>query len=529
MIHFSQLFNDLDGAASIGLKVKALAFYFEEASDRDKVWTISLLKGQRPKRIVTSAILRNWAMTFSSVRPWLFEESHQFVGDLTETISLVVGGSENVSERSLNDWLTDIIELQGSEKEEIREFVEEAWSTLDFPGRYVFNKLVTGGFRMVVSQRVLLKALSVTTGVDAKALAHRITGSWDPSSVTFEELVLSDSILDEESSPYSFSRAKEFTGALEDLGHVDDWIIEKKWDGLRGQLIIRNSRMFLWSKNGDLITSQFPEFEPLKALIEDGSVIDGEILVWTHSENSPARLSDLERRLKRKKPGKKFIEENPAIFMAYDLLEFEGEDISHLTLLKRREKLRELINGLKNGNHLLRLSESIAADQWNQVTEARETMRERGCAGLMLKHKESRYEDMNTENQWLKWKTEPITIHAVLLYAEGTSGRHMGTPRFFTMAVWDGDLLVPITKVEATLSEEELDEVSLWIKENTKERFGPVRSVNPELVFELTFDDISPSTRHKSGLTLRSPRLKSWKRGFEVLEAITLQEMMAFF
>ena len=200
MIHFSQLFNDLDGAANNGLKVKALAFYFEEASDRDKVWTISLLKGQRPKRIVTSAILRNWAMTFSSVRPWLFEESHQFVGDLTETISLVVGGSENVSERSLNDWLTGINELHGAEKEEIREFVEEAWSTLDFSGRYVFNKLITGGFRMVVSQRVLIKALSLATGVDSKALAHRITGSWDPSSVTFEELVLTDSILDEESS-----------------------------------------------------------------------------------------------------------------------------------------------------------------------------------------------------------------------------------------------------------------------------------------------------------------------------------------
>lgn len=523
MERFSQLFRELEMTNSTNAKTAALAQYFRDAPDDDKVWTIALLSHRRPRRTVNTRLLREWAAEYAGIPAWLFEESYHIVGDLAETIALVVKNREARHARSLSELILAMKALREAEEAEKKAFVLEAWETMDFNSRFLFNKLITGGLRVGVSQKIMLNALAKATGKEAESLAHRIAGKWDPGEMSFHDLVYSESLLDDRSKPYPFFLAYPVEGTPAELGPREAWIIEKKWDGIRGQLISREGHIFLWSRGEELITNSFPEFLALAEVLPAGIVLDGEILVW--KGDRPGTFNELQKRLGRKKPGKKSLSQYPAVMMVYDLLELEGKDLRKKPTRVRRERLEEVFEQIGRNAELLLLSERIRLADWEKVTELWKRSRQMHCEGFMLKHIDAPYLVGRKKGYWWKWKVDPFTVDAVMLYAQSGHGRRANLFTDYTFAVWDGDQLVPFTKAYSGLTDEEFLEITRWVRKNTVERFGPVRAVTPQLVFEIAFEGIAPSNRHKSGVALRFPRMKRWRRDKHPKEANTLEDL----
>jgi DNA ligase-1 len=524
MNDFAQLFLELDQTTKTNVKVAALADYFGRVSDTDKLWTIAILSHRRPKRTVTTTLLRQWAAEFGTVPLWLFEESYHVVGDLAETIALVLPRQEQKSDQSLSYWIGYIRSLDKQEEEFKKEKIREAWMQLDSIERFVFNKLITGGFRMGVSQKLMVRALSKYTGVEENALAHRLMGNWSPDETDFQDLIFSEDPLDDISRPYPFYLAYALEDGPEDLGSEADWLAERKWDGIRGQLIVRESQVFLWSRGEELVTDKFPELAPLAKLLPGGTVLDGEILPF--KEGRPLTFNDLQTRIGRKNVTKKILEKAPVILMVYDLLEWKGEDIREWPLSQRRKQMEDLL-GEYPSQGLLLLSETIPFQQWADLKEVRENSRAFFSEGLMLKRKDAPYQSGRKKGDWWKWKVDPLTIDAVMIYAQQGHGRRANLYTDYTFAVWDGDLLVPFTKAYSGLTDKEFREITAWVRKNTKERFGPVRSVEPYHVFEIAFEGINLSSRHKSGVALRFPRMSRWRKDKPASEANTLADLHA--
>ncbi|MBR9922289.1 MAG: ATP-dependent DNA ligase [Bacteroidetes bacterium] len=524
MKQFADLFIQLDQTTKTNTKVAELARYFAEAEDKDKLWTMALLSHRRPKRTVTTTLLREWAAEQAGIPLWLFEESYHVVGDLAESIALVLPDSTRKNNRSLSDWIDFIRHLKDQEEADKREAILEAWDRLDKTERFVFNKLITGGFRMGVSQKLMTRALSKYTGIEENILAHRMMGNWHPDETTFDDLILTEDPLDDISRPYPFFLAYALDDGPEDLGEVAEWQAEHKWDGIRGQLIVREGELFVWSRGEELVTTKYPEFEILTSTLPNGTVIDGEILPFKDGE--PLPFQKLQKRIGRKKVGKKLLADVPVILMAYDLLEWEGRDIRDWPLLQRREKLEKLVAENPAGG-VLQISEIVSSKNWEFLAAEREQAREKGSEGLMLKKRNSPYQSGRKKGSWWKWKVDPYTVDAVMIYAQSGHGRRANLFTDYTFAVWDGDKLVPFTKAYSGLTDAEFQEITRWVRRNTRERFGPVRSVNPELVFELAFEGINESSRHKSGIALRFPRMVRWRRDKPVSEINTLEDLKA--
>lgn len=526
MKRFARLFQEVDQTNSTLKKVEALRRYFEETSDKDRLWTIALLAGKRPRRPVKTSLMRAWAAELAEIPAWLFEESFGVVGDLGETIALLVPHDvqSEAAERSLSDWMQWIIDLRGQEEAAQKEAVVAAWQQLDDTGRFVLNKLIGGGFRMGLSQKLMIRALAAFTEREENALAHRLMGNWSPRDTTFAELILSEDSNDDASRPYPFCLAYALDQDVADLGNLEDWQTEYKWDGIRGQLISRGGEWFLWSRGEELINDSFPDFAALGALLPDGTVLDGEILPW--SEGKPLSFQVLQTRLGRKKVSASLIKKTPVAFMVYDLLEYEGNDLRGKPLAQRMAALQMLFDRLPASEHLL-LSEPLQAKGWDELATLREDARARGAEGLMLKHRDSYYHVGRKKGDWWKWKVDPLSIDAVMIYAQRGHGRRANLYTDYTFAVWDGEELVPFAKAYSGLSDKEITELDSWIKRNTRERFGPVRSVTAEQVFEIAFEGIQSSTRHKSGLALRFPRIKRWRKDKPKEEANTLQDLQA--
>ena len=522
---FADLFLELDQTTKTNEKVAALSEYFKNAPDQDKLWTIALFSHRRPKRTVTTKFLRQWAAEVANIEPWLFEDSYHIVGDLAETISLITPKKTKSSSLSLSDWIIAIKNQVGQSEAQKKEFVIDAWSSLDQEETFLFNKLITGGFRVGVSQKTIVKALSKLTGKEENRIAHRLMGSWSPETETFKHLIVDDNPKDDLSRPYPFYLAYAIDKEIEELGAVKDWQIEQKWDGIRGQIIKRNNEIFVWSRGEELVTDKYPEFENLKLLPLDNFVIDGEILPFKNGKS--LSFNDLQKRIGRKNVSKKLLLETPVILMCYDLLEYDGKDIRELNLVDRRKHLTEIITS-KNEVIIdipLHLSQELVFQNWAQVTNAREKAKRDGIEGLMLKSRMSTYKSGRKKGEWWKWKVEPFTIDAILIYAMRGHGRRANLFTDFTFAVHDGDKLVTFTKAYSGLTDAEFLEVTKFVKKNTIEKHGPVRMVKPELVFEVAFDDINPSKRHKCGLALRFPRMKRWRKDKEAEEAGTLFEL----
>jgi len=519
MKHFTQLFTDLDQTTKTLDKIKALVAYFENANDRDKLWAIALLSHRRPKRSVNASLLGLWASELAKLPPWLFEESHHVVGDLAETISLVLPPPTEISDSSLTEWIEFIKSLEPLSIDQKKEKIISAWNRLEPMQRFVFNKLITGGFRIGVSQQLMVKALAKHSEVKENIIAHRLMGNWSPETGNFQELVLSDDTLDL-SRPYPFYLAYALEGDVKDLGSIDEWQAEWKWDGIRGQVIVRNRELFVWSRGEELVTDKYPEFRVFLDLLPDGTAIDGEILPFKN--DLPLSFNKLQTRIGRKSLTQKQLKEVPIAFVAYDLLEWQGEDIREWPLDARRNQLAQLC-GVNSS--VLRLSPTVTVDSWEKLADERSRARALFSEGIMLKRKNSVYRDGRRRGDWWKWKIDPFTVDAVMIYAMSGHGRRANLYTDYTFAVWKDDQLVPFAKAYSGLTDEEIREVDRWVKHNTIEKFGPVRSVKPELVFEIAFEGIAKSTRHKSGIALRFPRIHRWRKDKPIREANTLDDL----
>lgn len=524
MKHFTDLFVSLDQTTKTTVKVKALVRFFEQASDQDKVWAIALFSHRRPRRTVTTTLLREWAAEKASIPLWLFEETYHVVGDLAETIAKVI--PNQVKDEVLSDpvdlsgWIAYIMALKDEEEATKKERILSAWDQLNMEERFLFNKLITGGFRVGVSQKLVTKALAKYADKEENTIAHRLMGNWNPAEVSFEELILSEHASDDLSKPYPFYLAYALDGEPSELGDTDEWVAEWKWDGIRGQLIRRKGEVFLWSRGEELVTDKYPEFDYLSSIDCPDFVIDGEILAY--QDGMPLPFQHLQKRIGRKKVSKKTLADIPVVLMAYDLLEYDEEDIRNKSYTERRELLKRVLSKFTFPESNVILSKQEAFESWDDLTALRQQSRERRTEGFMLKKKNSDYKTGRKRGDWWKWKIDPMTVDAVMIYAMRGHGRRANLYTDFTFAVWKGEELVSFAKAYSGLTDDEFREISQFVKKNTIDRFGPVRAVKPELVFELAFEGINESSRHKSGIALRFPRIKRWRKDKSPKEADTL-------
>lgn len=521
MKRFAQLFTELDQTTKTTRKIDALIDYFKNADDKDKTWAIALLTDKRPKRTIRVNLLKEWAAELAGIPFWLFEESYHVVGDLAETLALIHPGKTSRQDHSFSFWIDYIRQMEFLDDNRKKEKILFAWSSMDQMERFVFNKLITGEFRIGVSQKLLVKALSKHIMVDENILAHRLAGKWSPDSVDFHELVSNPTPRDDLSKPYPFFLAYALDKEIEQLGNPNDWIAERKWDGIRGQLIYRQKNLYVWSRGEELVTEKFPEYELLKAVLPDDIVIDGEILSFLNGR--PLPFNALQTRIGRKNLAQSVLKKAPAVLMAYDLLELEGKDIRQLPMMERRKLLASIVE--KANSKVLMLSDLVPFQTWEDLEAERMKSREYYCEGLMLKRKSSPYLAGRKKGDWWKWKIEPYTIDAVLIYAMRGHGRRANLYTDYTFAIWDGKDLVPVVKAYSGLTDEEIRQVDQYVKKNTIDRFGPVRSVVPKLVFEIAFEGIQKSTRHKSGIALRFPRINRWRHDKKIEEANTLADL----
>lgn len=522
MKSFALLFSALDRTTKTNEKINAMADYFTRTDAKDCIWAIALLTGRKPKRPIRSNNLKTWAAELAGIPYWLFEESYSVVGDLAETISLLVPLQESRVEKSLNEIMQEILRLADEPEENKKEWLYAAWRQFSPDELFVFNKLITGSFRVGVSQQLVFKALAKAYSLDDKTVAHKLMGAWLPQNITLHNLLLSQEISSDHSKPYPFYLAYQLDVPFEELGAPEDWQVERKYDGIRGQLIVRNDQVHTWSRGEELMTEKFPEFDVLKTCIPNGTVLDGEILPI--KDGRILSFNEMQRRIGRKNVSKKMLQDVPLCMMCYDLLEYNGEDIRSLPLRERRRLLEELIAGQPPG--LLKLSPVLECKSWDMLDTLRNESKQLGCEGLMLKHKESIYETGRRRGKWWKWKVDPYTVDAVLIYAQSGHGRRANLFTDYTFAVWDNNELVPFAKAYSGLTDKEIIEVDSWIKKNTLEKFGPVRSVKAELVFEIAFEGINASPRHKSGIALRFPRILRWRKDKKKEEINTKADLL---
>jgi DNA ligase-1 len=521
---FADLFRSLDQTTKTNEKVAALAEYFRRAEEKDKVWTIALLSHRRPRRTIPTKLLRTWAAAKAEIPFWLFEESCHVIGDLAETIALVLPPPKNRRSAPLHQWIQEIIALKNAEEEEKKAFVESAWSGLDTTERLIFNKIITGGFRIGVSQKLMTRALAQACAIDENLLAHRLMGDWDPGSATFESLILDPDPLENLSRPYPFYLAYALEEAPDTLGAPEDWAAEWKWDGIRAQWILREGHIYIWSRGEELVTEKYPELQEIPTEDLRDVVLDGELLAF--EDGRPLSFNALQKRIGRKRVTAKLRREVPVILRVYDLLEWEGEDWRERPYRERRQRLEEWLSDLSVDAPFL-LSEQLGFSDWDELAEERAAARSVGSEGLMLKQKGSPYLAGRKKGDWWKWKVDPFTIDAVLIYAQQGHGRRSNLFTDYTFAVWNEDYseLVTFTKAYSGLTDQAFRAVTQFVRKNTIERFGPVRSVRPELVFEIAFEGIAASKRHKSGLALRFPRMKRWRKDKPAKEANTLVDL----
>lgn len=521
MQRFAQLLEDLNTTTKTNDKRDALVRYLHDVPDEHKVWLIAIFTGRRPKRLVNSTLLKQWCMELTGLPQWLFDECYHTVGDLAETISLMLPEPEVAAERALADVMLAIRDLHSAPEAKKKDFVVNQWRTLSRGACFLFNKIIIGGFRSGVSQSLVVQALAAYTGKEVQGVAHLISGNWSPYEVTFSDLLHESLLQGDVSKPYPFYLAYALEGSVHGLEDLTDWQVEWKWDGIRGQLIRRSATIYLWSRGEELITNRFPEIEGLLPLLPDGLVLDGEVLAY--SNDMPLSFQQLQTRVTRKSVSKRQLTEAPVVFMAYDVLEWQGEDFRSKSLKERRALLESIVTKVQSPH--LRLSPLVPFTDWDELRVQMHSVRDRGCEGFMLKNRGSVYQAGRRRGDWWKWKIDPLTVDAVLIHAQKGHGKRGNLYTDYTFAVRDGDKLVTFAKAYSGLTDKEIVEVDRFVRQNSIEQFGPVRTVKPELVFEIAFEGIAASKRHKSGVAVRFPRILRQRKDKHVGEINTLQEL----
>ncbi|KPN92426.1 ATP-dependent DNA ligase [Pseudomonas nunensis] len=558
---FAELYAELDATTSSNAKLAAMQAYFAQAAPEDAAWAVYFLSGGRPRQLVPVRALRELAVEISGLSTWLFEESYQAVGDLAETISLVLPEATHSSTDGLAVWIEDkLLPLRGETLEFLARRLPALWAQLDRSSLMLCIKLITGSFRVGVSKLLVTRALAAMAGLDSKRVAQRLVGYTDlsnrPTAAHYLKLIAPPS--DDEHAqrggqPYPFFLAHALSQPVEQfetlLGPASQWQVEWKWDGIRAQVVKREGRLWIWSRGEELVSERFPELEALTHGLPDGTVIDGEIVVWksTHPTTEDAfdpqstappavqPFALLQQRIGRKTLGKKILEEVPVVLLAYDLLEWQGEDWRNHTQAERRTQLDTVIATCNSP--VLLASPVLSGEDWFDLARQREASRQLGVEGMMLKARDAMYGVGRTKDMgvWWKWKVEPFSVDAVLIYAQRGHGRRASLFSDYTFAVWDGPpdaserSLVPFAKAYSGLTDEEMRKVDSIVRKTTVEKFGPVSSVKPSLVFELGFEGIALSKRHKSGIAVRFPRMLRWRQDKSVEDAdslATLQDLL---
>lgn len=541
---FAELYGQLDATTSSNAKRDALVRYFASASPADAAWAVYFLAGGRPRQLVPTRLLRELAISLSGLPDWLFEESYQAVGDLAETFSLLLPEADHSSDAGLAYWVEDcLLPLRGLPPETLAQRLPPLWAQLDRQSLLVCLKLVTGSFRVGVSKLLVTRALAQLADIDSKRVAQRLVGYTDlshrPTAQGYLKLIAAESE-DEHAQrggqPYPFFLAHALQQPVDQfdalLGPPQAWQAEWKWDGIRAQVVKREGQLWVWSRGEELLTERFPELQALAAVLPDGCVVDGEIVVWRDGVQPFALL---QQRIGRKTLGKKILADAPVVLLGYDLLEWQGADWRSRPQAERRAQLEALVQ--TTAHPALRLSPVLQGDTWAELAAQREASRSLGVEGLMLKARDALYGVGRTKDMgvWWKWKIDPFSVDAVLIYAQRGHGRRASLYSDYTFAVWDAPAgspqrsLVPFAKAYSGLSDEEMRKVDAIIRKTTVETFGPVRSVTPTLVFELGFEGIALSKRHKSGIAVRFPRMLRWRLDKPVDEAddlATLQSLL---
>ncbi|WBS01636.1 ATP-dependent DNA ligase [Pseudoduganella sp. SL102] len=535
MREFAGLYAELDETTATNRKLEALKAYFSSAAPENAAWAVYFLAGGKPRQAIPVKLLRQYATEYAMLDEWLFDECYNAVGDLAETIAHILPEPKHRSDVGLAEWIEQrIAPLRGAAPETIRAALFQYWDELETRERFLLVKLIGGGFRVGVSRLLVTRALSGIAAVDAKLIAQRLMGWTDgsvsPTAKGFLQLIAQESP-DEHAQrggqPYPFFLAHQLNADPATLGELERWQVEWKYDGMRAQ-VVRRDGSWVWSRGEDLITERFPELASLP--LPDGTVVDGEILVWRGGEgeaDAPAPFADLQKRIGRKALSAKFLAEYPAVLVAYDLLERDGVDLRKLPQCERRTLLEQLVADVASPQ--LRISPLVEADSWEALATIREESRMRGVEGMMLKAKDAQYGVGRTKDvgTWWKWKIDPYSVDAVLIYAQAGHGRRASLYTDYTFAVWDSDgnggrHLVPFAKAYSGLTDAEIAQVDNAVRRTTVERFGPVRSVRPTMVFEIGFEGIQASPRHKSGIAVRFPRILRRRDDKAVEEADTL-------
>ena len=524
MKQFANLYARLDESTKTNDKVRALSEYFASADPADASWAVYFLIGRKPRQVVGTRKLRKWAAEESGVSSWLFDESYDAVGDLSETIALLLPPPVTNSHRLLHSWVEEILLPMRSDDESVqRETIVDAWRSMDDRERFVWNKLISGSFRVGVSAQLVTRAIAKVSGVEATVIAHRLMGVWRPSPDFFQRLTARDAGDADLSQPFPFCLAHPLEASPESLGSPAEWQVEWKWDGIRSQMIRRKGEIYIWSRGEELVTDRYPELAFLANLLPDGTAIDGEILPW--KEGKPLAFGQLQRRIGRKTLGKTILAEVPVAIMAYDLLEDHGEDVRGFPIEWRRRRLAEIVASIDRSN--LMLSPIVEADSWAGLADERMRSRDLQAEGLMLKRLGSPYRVGRVRGDWWKWKINPYTIDAVLTAAQRGSGKRASLYTDYTFSLWDDGKLVPIAKAYSGLTDQEIGRVDNFVRKHMIEKFGPVRTVKPDLVFELAFEGIQASSRHKSGVAVRFPRILRWREDKPADQADTLDTLKA--
>ncbi len=590
MRRFTRLYFELDATNRTGEKVAALERYFAETAPADAAWALYFLTGRRLKRAVPYLRLREWAAEAAGLPLWLLDECYDAVGDLSETISLLLPAASRAdgvgetagrqdsgmaaettglwadpsapvgpdsapepedahspsrrpavppsAEAVLGDgevaasardlaWPLHafaaecLTPLPGLGEPEKRALLLRTWALLDQRERFVFHKLIGGAWRVGVSTTLVVRALARVAGVEPAIMAHRLTGDWEPTPEAYLRVLHGDEAAADPGRPYPFYLAHPLEGAPADLGERADWQVEWKWDGIRAQVLRRGGQTLIWSRGEELVTERFPEVVEVARALPEGTVLDGELLCWR--DDGPLPFAIMQRRIGRKSVGPKIRAEAPVAFVAFDVLEHGGADIRQRPLHERRALLQATTSALPG--HVIRPSPVVQASSWEELARLREESRSRGVEGFMLKRLDSAYGVGRKKGDWWKWKIEPYTMDAVLIYAQRGSGRRASLYTDYTFAARSGDELVPVAKAYSGLDDEEIRRVDRFVRENTIQKFGPVRAIKPELVFELAFEGIQESTRHRAGIAVRFPRIARWRTDKRVQDADSIESL----
>lgn len=526
MKQFSQLVSTIDATTSTNAKVEALKKYFHHETAHNAVWALHLLLGKTRRRLVTSRVLRDVFLQVSDIPEWLFQDCYAQVGDSAEVIALLLKGTPlpvaSTTDFSLQEWMETILPMVKTIEtdDELRELIVSWWSDLKYFEIFVLNKVLTGAFRIGVSSKLVIKGLSNAFDIPEPVLAHRLMGDFNPTIEFYQQLTNPEAVDNNPSQPYPFFLASQLD--LEKFQQEADlslWTAEWKWDGIRAQAIKRAEQVFIWSRGEDLVTQQFPELEAAFQALPNGTVLDGEILCWQGQR--PLSFNHLQKRLGRKRVTQKLMDINPVRFIAYDLLEHSGQDIREKPLCDRKCWLQNILATTPRSEILV--SDPLVFETFEQLVELRRQSRQKGAEGLVIKATNSPYLVGRKRGYWWKYKVDPMTLDAVLIYAQAGSGKRANLFSDYTFALWNGQKLVSFAKAYSGLDNEEIEELDKWIRRHTQERFGPVRSVEPVQVFEIGFEGIFESSRHKSGLSVRFPRIIRWRKDKSAAEADTLQ------